>query len=146
MSYSISEVAEMMGVTAYTLRYYDKEGLLPDVKRVNGVRVFEDKDFAWLRVLNCLRNTNMPLKKIKEYFELAQKGDDSLQQRYEIILEQEENIKDQIKDLKYHLKELEYKKWYYETAIQEGSENVHKNSCNPTFRNDKIPTDKKKES
>ena len=48
MSYSIKEIAEMMGVTPATLRYYDQEGLLPDVKRVNGIRVFEDKDFKML--------------------------------------------------------------------------------------------------
>lgn len=49
MSYSISEVAQMMNITPSALRYYDKEGLLPGVKRINGIRVFEDKDFAWLR-------------------------------------------------------------------------------------------------
>ena len=53
MSYTIGEVAEMMGVTPSTLRYYDQEGLFPKVNRVNGIRVFEDKDFTWLRVLNC---------------------------------------------------------------------------------------------
>lgn len=42
MSYTISQVAQMMGVAPSTLRYYDKEGLLPNVKRVNGIRVFED--------------------------------------------------------------------------------------------------------
>lgn len=51
--YTISEVAEKMGVSVHTLRFYDKEGLLPDVDRVNGRRVFKDKDFGWLRVLNC---------------------------------------------------------------------------------------------
>ena len=58
MSYSIKQVADMMGVTTATLRYYDQEGLLPDINRKNGIRVFEDKDFKWLRVLNCLKNKN----------------------------------------------------------------------------------------
>jgi len=49
MSYSISEIAKMLNVSAYTIRYYDKEGLFPLVKRVNGIRVFEDKDFPWLQ-------------------------------------------------------------------------------------------------
>ena len=64
MSYSISEIAKMLNVSTYTIRYYDKEGLFPLVKRVNGIRVFEDKDFPWLRMLNCLKNLNMPIKKI----------------------------------------------------------------------------------
>ena len=66
MSYSISEIAKMLNVSAYTIRYYDKEGLFPLVKRVNGIRVFEDKDFPWLRMLNCLKNLNMPIYTIIE--------------------------------------------------------------------------------
>ena len=66
MSYSMKEIADKMGVTTSTLRYYDAEGLLPNMKRVNGRRIFEDSDFKWLRVLNCLKNTNMPIKKNKK--------------------------------------------------------------------------------
>ena len=84
MSYSIQEVADMMNVNASTLRYYDAEGLLPDIKRVNGKRVFEDKDFKWLRVLNCMKNIHMPVKKIREYVALAQQGDATLQKRYDM--------------------------------------------------------------
>ncbi len=64
MSYSIKEIASQMGVSNATLRYWDAEGLLPNIKKVNGRRVFEDKDFKWLRVLNCMKNINMPIKKI----------------------------------------------------------------------------------
>ncbi len=92
MSYTISEVAEMMGTSPSTLRYYDKEGLLPNVKRVNGIRVFEKEDFPWLRVLNCLKNTGMPIRKIREYVELAGRGDETLQERYELIKEQRQYV------------------------------------------------------
>ena len=54
MTYTISEIAERMGVSVHTLRLYDKEGLLPFVDRVNGRRVFKDGDFAWLKAINCL--------------------------------------------------------------------------------------------
>lgn len=146
MSYTIGEVAEMMGVTPSTLRYYDQEGLLPEVKRVNGIRVFEDKDFAWLRILNCLKNTNMPIKKIKEYVELAKQGDSTLESRANIIKEQKENILEQIEQFKYYLKEIEYKEWYYETAIKEGTEKnmAEKIKSNPSFDLDKIPKNKRK--
>lgn len=56
MSHTISDIAKMMNVSVYTIRYWDKEGLFPNVKRVNGVRIFEEKDFPWLRMLNCLKN------------------------------------------------------------------------------------------
>ena len=145
MSYSIKQVADMMGVTTSTLRYYDQEGLLPDVERKNGIRVFEDKDFKWLRVLNCLKNTNMPIKKIKKYCDLAQKGDSTLNERYDLIKEQKENILSQIKQLQYYLKEVEFKEWYYETAIKEGTEkNILKQMVDKaTFEVDRVP--KKKE-
>lgn len=102
----------MMGVTSSTLRYYDQERLLPNIKRKNGVRVFEEEDFKWLRVLNCLKNTNMPIKRIKECVNLTKEGDKSLEARRKLILEQEENILKQIEDFKYYLKEIEYKEWY----------------------------------
>lgn len=141
MSYSIKEIAEKMGVTTSTLRYWDTEGLLPNLNKINGRRVFEDKDFKWLRVLNCMKNINMPIRKIKEYVELAQKGDSTLKKRYEMILEQKQVIQNQIKDLNTCLKEFEYKEWYYETAIKAGTEKVVENvtSNTPTLEVDKIP-------
>ena len=147
MSYSIKEIADMMNVTTSTIRYWDSEGLLPNVKRVNGIRVFEDKDFKWLRVLNCMKNINMPIKKIKEYLELARKGDSTLQERYEMILEQKHILENQINDLRKCLKEFEYKEWYYKTAIEAGTEKVVENvtSIAPTLEIDKIPENYKKE-
>ena len=139
MEYSISDVAEMMGVTSHTLRYYDKEGILPDVKRVNGKRVFTEEDIKWLKIITCLKNTNMPIKKMKEFFELVRLGDKSLQQRYDMILEQKESILAQIKELEYYLKEVEYKEWYYTEALKDGTEkNVIKYSKN-TWDIDEIP-------
>ena len=145
MTYSIKEVADMMNVEPSTLRYYDSMGLLPGVKRVNGRRVFEDKDFKWLRVLNCMKKINMPIDKIKAYVELAEKGDSTLQERFDMILEQKEIILGQIDELKNCLKEFEYKEWYYTEAIKAGIEKVVENvtSCSPTLEVDTIPKNKK---
>ena len=144
MSYSISEIAKMLNVSAYTIRYYDKEGLFPFVKRVNGIRVFEDKGFPWLRMLNCLKNLNMPIKKIKEYVDLALKGDETLKERYQLILEQEENIKKQIKELNYYKKQIDFKKAYYEKAIEAGTEKAVEDWPNPepTLKVDELPKHK----
>lgn len=141
MTYSIREVADMMNVEPSTLRYYDSMGLLPGVKRVNGRRVFEDKDFKWLRVLNCMKKINMPIDKIKVYVELAEKGDSTLQERFDMILEQKEIVLGQIDELKNCLKEFEYKEWYYTEAIKAGTEKVVENvtSCSPTLEVDTIP-------
>lgn len=139
-TYSISEVASMMGVAPSTLRYYEKEGLLPNVKRVNGKRIFEEKDFGWLRVLNCLKNTGMPIRRIKEYALLSQMGDESLSARYELIKAQREYVQDQIDRLNYYMEELDYKDWYYRTAIELGSEKaVHNTSKAKEMNLDTIP-------
>ena len=144
MTYSIKEVADMMNVEPSTLRYYDSMGLLPGVKRVNGRRVFEDKDFKWLRVLNCMKKINMPIDKIKAYVELAEKGDSTLQERFDMILEQKQFVLGQIAELKNCLKEFEYKEWYYTEAIKAGSEKEFMNitSDSPTLEVDKIPRKK----
>ncbi|MCH5171833.1 MAG: MerR family transcriptional regulator [Erysipelotrichales bacterium] len=146
MSYSIKEIANIMNVTTSTVRYWDSEGLLPNIKRVNGIRVFEDEDFKWLRVLNCMKNINMPIKKIKDYLDLAKKGDSTLQERYEMILEQKHIIEKQINDLNNCLKEFEYKEWYYKTAIEAGTEKVVENitSIAPTLEIDVIPDNYRK--
>ena len=145
MTYSIKEVADMMNVEPSTLRYYDSMGLLPGVKRVNGRRIFEDKDFKWLRVLNCMKKINMPIDKIKAYVELAEKGDSTLQERFDMILEQKEIVLGRIDELKNCLKEFEYKEWYYTEAIKAGTEKVVENvtSCSPTLEVDTIPKNKK---
>lgn len=121
MKYTISEAADRMGVAPSTIRYYDKEGLLPEIKRVNGIRVFDEVDMEWLKILMCLKNTGMPIKRIKEYVELSKKGDDSLAERYELIKQQRQFVQDQLEQLEYYLAELDYKDWYYQKAMSLGS-------------------------
>jgi len=147
MTYSISEVAEMMGVEPSTLRYYEQMGILPNVRRENGRRVFEAKDFKWLRVLKCMKKINMPIKKIQKYIELAEMGDSTLEMRYQMILEQKRIIEEEIKELQNCYKEFEYKEWYYKTAIEAGTESIVENvtADTPTFEIDKIPNYDKKE-
>ncbi len=121
MSWTISEVADQMGIMPSAIRYYDKEGLLPNVKRVNGIRVFDEEDIGWLRILMCLKNTGMPIKRIREYVELAKEGDASLGERYELIKAQRQFVKEQMEQLEYYMAELDFKEWYYNKALELGS-------------------------
>ena len=120
MSYTISEA----GLPPSTIRYYDKEGLLPNIKRKNGIRVFEDMDLRLMGLLTCLKNTGMPIKRIRDYVELTSKGDDTLRERYEIIKSQRQFVLDQIEQLQYYLEELDFKDWYYNKALAAGSESA----------------------
>ena len=124
MSYTISEAAEKTGLPPSTIRFYDKEGLLPNIKRKNGIRVFEDMDLRLMGLLTCLKNTGMPIKRIRDYVELTSKGDDTLQERYEIIKSQRQFVLDQIEQLQYYLEELDFKDWYYNKALATGSESA----------------------
>ena len=119
MSYTISEAAQKTGLPPSTIRYYDKEGLLPNIKRKNGIRVFEDMDLRLMGLLTCLKNTGMPIKRIRDYVELTSKGD-----RYEIIKAQRQFVLDQIEQLQYYLEELDFKDWYYNKALAAGSESA----------------------
>jgi DNA-binding transcriptional MerR regulator len=127
MSYTVSQVADCLGITVYTLHYYDKEGLLPFVDRAaNGARVFKDSDFRWLDIIMALKNTGMPLKDIKQYVEWGMAGDSTLKQRFEYIIKQKKTVEKKMEELKKYLELLDYKQWYYETAIEAGTTAIHK--------------------
>ena len=75
MMYTVGEMAKLLEVPASTLRYYDKEGLLPFVERSpGGMRMFQEKDYEWLQVIECLKKTGMPLKNIRTYIDMAMQG------------------------------------------------------------------------
>jgi len=127
MQYSIGEAAKKMNISSATLRYYDQEGLIPFVERTrSGARVFSEKDFRWLRLIACLKKAGMPLKDIRRYIEMTVQGEDTIEDRLQIFLNQKEKIQQQLRQLQQTLDVVEYKCWYYETAIAQGSELVPK--------------------
>ena len=79
MVYTVGGIAKLLGIPSSTLRYYDKEGLLPFVERSSGgIRMFQEKDFEWIKLIECLKKAGMPLKDIKTYIELLLKGDETI--------------------------------------------------------------------
>ncbi|MGN1406377.1 MAG: MerR family transcriptional regulator [Erysipelotrichaceae bacterium] len=123
MNYTIKQVSEMTNIPATTLRYYDKEGLLPFLERKeSGYRVFHDSDLKMLQVLECLKSTGMSIDEMKQFSKWVQEGDDSLKQRYEMFLERKKAVELQMQDLQKMLDILEHKCKYYENAMKEGTE------------------------
>lgn len=126
MFYTVGEIAKKLNVAPSTLRYYDKEGLLPFVERSDsGIRMFKDSDMEGLRVIECLKRTGMPIKDIKVFMELCQLGDATINERLALIDKQREIVLEQQKQLQETLDTLNYKHWYYETAAKAGTCAVH---------------------
>ena len=99
MFYTIGEMAKKMGVAPSTLRYYDKEGLLPFVERSGGgIRMFKDEDIEWLSIIECLKKTGMPIKEIKRFIDWCIEGDPTINKRLELIDRQRERVHEQIRD------------------------------------------------
>lgn len=122
MFYTVGEMAKRLGVAASTLRYYDKEGLLPFVERSSsGIRMFKDADFEWLQVIECLKKTGMHLTDIRHFIELSMQGDDTIDERLSLIVQQKDAVQTQIAHLTQTLKTLEFKEWYYRTAKEAGT-------------------------
>ncbi len=128
MSYTIGQIAKKANLPPSTLRYYDKEGLLPFLSRsANGIRIFTDKDVELLRIIDCLKKAGMPIRAIKHFMDLATQGDATISERLELIRQQQTMVATQITQLQSTLEILNYKAWYYETALQAGSCKIHDN-------------------
>ena len=126
MFYTIGEMAQKLNVAPSTLRYYDKEGLLPFVERSSGgIRMFKEEDMEWLRLLGCLKKAGMPLKEIRSFMDWSRQGDATISQRLDLIEKQRQSVLDQQKQLEDTLLMLDYKRWYYQTAREAGTCAVH---------------------
>lgn len=135
MLYTVGEISKRVSIAPSTLRYYDKEGLLPFVERSkSGIRMFKDSDLEWLSIIECLKKTGMPIKEIKKFVDWCIEGDSTIEQRLELIDRRKEAVLKQIEQLKQTLDTLNYKHWYYETAKAAGTCDVHK-----TLKDEDIP-------
>lgn len=114
MEYTIGQAAEAAGLTAYTLRYYEKEGLLPEIQRnEKGVRVYRENDIFWIDLIRCFRDTGMSISDIKYIVDLSQDGDHTISERKQILKEHKKKIEIQISQLKKYLYKIDKKlEWY----------------------------------
>lgn len=120
--YTIGEVSKMVGLPISTLRYYNKEGLFPEIKRVNGIRQFDEKEIDALHIIECLKESGLDIAAIKQFIDWCAGGKETYRQRLELFLRQREEVLKQMKKIQDVLDTLNYKCWYYENAIQDGNE------------------------
>lgn len=113
-TYSPGETAEKSGFSLDTLRYYEKIGLLSDIARnASGRRVFSDGDLAWLGMLRCLRETGMPIAEMLRYSELARGGNETVQERLDLLQAHDQRIDEQIEVLRAQQKQIQWKIGFY---------------------------------
>lgn len=118
--YSINQVAKICDLSPYTIRFYDKEGLLPFISRgKNGRREFSETDLDLVKLICCLKNTGMSIKEIRRYINLCMQGPETVEMRKKIMKAHRENILRQISDLKKNLNIVDLKIAFYNT--KEGS-------------------------
>ena len=105
------------------MRYYEKEGLLPFIKKSgSGLRVFSETDLDWLALIECLKGTGMPLKDIKQYIDWFIEGDATLHKRLDMFVRQKQKLEEQMAQLQKHMEKINYKIAYYDEIIKGGSE------------------------
>lgn len=117
MEYSIGEFSKLTGLSIHTLRYYEYEQLIVPMRNKNNIRRYSDKDIAWIDFIKRLKDTGMPIKKIKEYAKLRSKGDITLSKRMEMLIQHYGFSEKQISILQEHKEKLDQKIKYYQVQI-----------------------------
>ncbi|MEH7402127.1 MerR family transcriptional regulator [Gottfriedia acidiceleris] len=122
MDYTIGQVAKLNSLSISQLRYYDRQGLLPFLKRTDsGDRLFDEDALKFIEMILCLKNTGMPIKKIKQFVDWSMEGEDTLHQRLKLMMQQEKNVLDQIMETEENLKKIQRKIAKYKLEINESN-------------------------
>ena len=116
---TIAEVSKKYQISADTLRYYEKEGLIPYVSRTEGgVRKYTEEDCARIGFIKCMRSAGLSIEVLKQYFELFAKGKRTLKARRDLLAMEREKLKAKMAELQDTLKRLDYKISVYDKALK----------------------------
>ena len=111
--YTIGQISDMFKISISAIRYYDKEGLFPNIKRKNGIRQFDDNDLEALLVIECLKKSGMQIKEIKQFLIWCNEGNSTLPKRLKMFEDQKIKVLNQIQELENTLNLINFKCWYY---------------------------------
>ena len=127
--YAISEVVDMTGISAFTLRYYDKCGFFPNLYRdKNKVRSFSDNDISWLRLVDALRKSGLSIEGIQYFVRISLKGDGFVGEQYKILEDQETVLEYQLAEIQESLKVLQAEKYLRQEMLSSFSDLGNKNA------------------
>lgn len=115
---TIAEVSKKYELTADTLRYYERIGLIPGVNRnKNGIRDYTEEDCRWIEFIKCMRSAGLPIEVLIEYVALFQQGDETIDARKELLTEQRKQLVEKMEDMKKTIDRLDYKIERYDQGI-----------------------------
>ena len=118
MEYSIGDFSKLTGLGIHTLRYYEHESLIAPERNSSNRRCYSDKDLAWIEFIKRLKDTGMPIKKIRHYAELRAAGDPTLFERMEMLMRHRQALNEQIAMLQEHKIKLDEKIEFYRNEIE----------------------------
>lgn len=115
---TISEVAKKYNLSADTIRYYERIGLIPRVNRnASGIRDFTENDCGWVEFIKCMRGAGLPIEALIDYVALFQQGDITVEARKTILVEQRDVLVERMKEMQSTLERLNQKIEHYEEGI-----------------------------
>ena len=115
---TIAEVSKKYGLSADTLRYYERIGLIPPVPRTKGgVRDYGEESCGWIELMKCMRAAGVQIEALIEYVALFQQGDSTVDARKAILIEQRDQLVERMADVQRSLDRLNYKIERYEQGL-----------------------------
>ena len=124
---TVSEVSRKYDISQDTLRYYERIGLIPHVNRTkSGIRDYTEEDCNWVEFIKCMRNAGLSIEVLIEYVGLFQQGDETIESRKELFVEQRRQLLKRMEDMQKTLERLNYKISVYEGAVVDAEKMLKK--------------------
>ena len=118
--YSIQDVSKKTGLSAHTLRYYEKEGLITGVERSQGgFRQYTDEDLERLGLIRCLKNTGMSIKEISRFVELTREGEQTLEERVALLRAHRDRVLERMAEMQQHLDKVNWKLNFFSEKLRD---------------------------
>jgi len=124
---TITEVSKKYGLTADTLRYYERIGLIPSVPRnKSGIRDYDEESCQWIELMKCMRKSGVQIEALIQYVSLFQEGDATLDARKNLLIDQRNQLAERMKDMQASLDRLNYKIERYEQSMMAAERNLQR--------------------
>lgn len=122
---TITEVSKLYELSADTLRYYERIGLIPEVNRnKGGIRDYTEENCRWVEFAKCMRSAGIQIEALIEYVTLFQQGDPTREARKQILIEQRKQLAEKMEDMQKTLDRLDYKIERYDQSVAKAEKNL----------------------